>query len=92
MKELTHIIKEPVISEHSTKLSETGKYVFIVNPTANKLEIKHAVEKLFNVKVDKVNTIQVLGKQRRMRYKIGKKSDWKKAIVTLVKGDKIEFI
>ena len=92
MKEITHIIKEPVVSEQSTILNEFGKYVFVVDKKANKLEIKYAIEKLFDVHVQKVNTVNVLGKKRRMRYKIGKRSDWKKAIVTLSEGEKIEFV
>lgn len=92
MKELTQIIKEPVISEQSTVLNEQGKYVFIVDKKANKIEIKHAIEKLFNVKVDKVNTLNNLGKKKRVRFHIGKKADWKKAVVTIESGQKIEFM
>jgi len=92
MKELTQIIKEPVISEQSSIMAEIGKYAFIVRPDANKIEIKYAVEKLFHVKVEKVNTVNVMGKTKRMRYHIGRKPDWKKAVVTLKKGEKIEFM
>ena len=65
--------------------------VFEVDPKANKLEIKEAVEKLFNVKVLKVRTIKVKGKRRRLGRLEGKEKDWKKAIVTLRPGDRIEF-
>jgi len=92
MKEATDIIIEPVISELSTIMAEEDKYIFVVRPDANKIEIKYAIEKLFNVGVKKVNVINVMGKRKRMRFKIGKRSDWKKAVVTVNQGDKIEFI
>ncbi|MCD6459101.1 50S ribosomal protein L23 [bacterium] len=92
MRDATDIIIEPVISELSTTMAEEDKYVFVVHTSANKIEIKYAVEKLFNVGVKKVNVINVLGKRKRMRFKTGKRSDWKKAVITLNKGDKIEFI
>ena len=92
MKDATDIIIEPVISELSTIMAEEDKYVFVVRPDANKIEIKYAIEKLFNVGVKKVNVINVMGKRKRMRFKIGKRSDWKKAVITLNQGDKIEFI
>jgi large subunit ribosomal protein L23 len=92
MKEITSIIQEPVISEQSTVMAEDGKYVFVVNKKANKIEIKQAVERLFNVKVDKVNTVNMMGKRKRRRFKIGKRPDWKKAVVTLVQGEKIELM
>lgn len=92
MRDATDIIIEPVISELSTTMAEEDKYVFVVRTSANKIEIKYAVEKLFNVGVKKVNVINVLGKRKRMRFKTGKRSDWKKAVITLNKGDKIEFI
>ncbi|MDX9703331.1 MAG: 50S ribosomal protein L23 [Candidatus Auribacterota bacterium] len=91
MKELTQILIEPVISERTTYLNEINKYVFVVQKNANKIEVKHAVEKLFNVKVDKVNIVNVQGKRKRRRFKIGKRPDWKKAIITLQEGQKIEL-
>lgn len=92
MKELTQILVEPVVSERTTYLNEMNKYVFVVQKTANKIEIKQAVEKLFNVKVDKINIVNVQGKRKRRRFKIGKRPDWKKAIVTLQEGQKIELM
>jgi large subunit ribosomal protein L23 len=92
MKDLYQIIKRPVITEKSTALKEElNQVVFEVDPKANKLEIKEAVEKLFNVKVLKVRTIKVKGKKRRLGRLEGKEKDWKKAIVTLRPGDRIEF-
>ena len=92
MKELTDIIIEPVISEQSTILAEEGKYVFVVRKYANKIEIKHAIEKLFEVTVRKVNIVNVTGKTKRVRYKIGKRPDWKKALVSLMPDQTIEYV
>ena len=87
------IIKSPVISEKGTLLQEReNKYIFEVNPKANKIEIKHAIEELFNVQVKKVNTMNVRGKKKRVRREEGMTSSWKKAFVTLLPGQKIEFI
>ena len=92
MRDLYQIIKRPVITEKSTALKEElNQAVFEVDPKANKLEIKEAVEKLLNVKVLKVRTIKVKGKRRRLGRLQGKEKDWKKAIVTLRPGDRIEF-
>ncbi len=86
------IIKQPLITEKGMRLNEEGStVVFRVDPRANKLQIKYAVEALFNVKVLKVNTLNVEGKKRRIRYREGKKPDWKKAYVTLRDGDSITF-
>ncbi len=86
------IIKQPLITEKGMRLNEEGNtVVFRVDARANKLQIKHAVEVLFNVKVTKVNTLNVEGKKRRIRYREGKKPDWKKAYVTLRDGDSITF-
>jgi large subunit ribosomal protein L23 len=85
-------ILEPVITEKITKDSaKLGKYAFRVVPSANKKEIKAAIEKIFNVHVTNVNTLNVSGKWRRVRYQPGKTANWKKAIVTLKKGEKIDF-
>ena len=87
------IIVRPYQTEASTQLAEkSNQYTFIVSLTANKIEIKKAVEKQFKVKVVAVNTITVKGKWRRVRGKLGKKTDIKKAIITVKSGDKIEFI
>jgi large subunit ribosomal protein L23 len=92
MKEPHEIIKRPLITEKSTKQKEAGNQIaFVVDPKANKIEIRLAVEKLFKVKVQRVRTMNVLGKQKRMGRYLGWKSDWKKAIVTLREGDRIEF-
>ncbi|MDI6783872.1 MAG: 50S ribosomal protein L23 [bacterium] len=87
------IIIRPYQTEASTQLADkSNQYTFVVSPTANKIEIKKAVEKQFKVKVLAVNTIMVKGKWRRVRGKLGKKVDRKKAIVTVKSGDKIEYI
>jgi large subunit ribosomal protein L23 len=92
MKEPHEIIKRPLITEKSTKQKEAENQIaFVVDPKANKIEIRLAVEKLFKVKVLRVRTMNVLGKQKRMGRYLGWKSDWKKAIVTLREGDRIEF-
>ena len=77
------IIIAPVVTEKSNDLLQEGKYTFKVNRNATKVEIAKAVEKLFEVKVLKVNTVSVKGKKRRVGYHQGKTSDWKKAIVTI---------
>ncbi len=85
------ILIRPLITEKTTALMETGKYVFMVAPTANKVEIAKAVAEIFKVKVESVNTVNVLGKVKRMGRNIGKRSDYKKAIVKLAAGETIEF-
>ena len=91
MKTAYDIIKRPIVTEQSMAEAASKKYTFEVDKTANKIEIAKAVEELFNVKVAKVNTISVKGKQKRMGRSVGYRPDWKKAIVTL-EGDKtIEF-
>ena len=77
------IIIAPVVTEKSNDAMQEGKYTFKVNRNATKVEIANAVEKLFEVKVLKVNTITVRGKNKRVGYHTGKTSDWKKAIVTI---------
>jgi large subunit ribosomal protein L23 len=93
MKELHNIIKGPCLTEKANILQELqGTVVFRVDPRANKIEIKRAVENLFNVKVSKVKTISVRGKQKRMGVKsLGRTSDWKKAYITLSEGE-INFL
>ncbi len=85
------IIIRPVISEKSTGMMEDNKYVFKVATNANKLTVKTAVKEIFGVMPEKVNIVNVRGKNRRLRYRMGKRSAWKKAIVTLKAGDKIEI-
>lgn len=86
------IIKKPVISERSMDDMADKKYTFEVDVRANKTEIKKAIEKIFAVKVDKVNTLNVIGKYKRMGKHVGKRPDRKKAIVKLTADSKeIEF-
>ncbi|HLS48631.1 MAG TPA: 50S ribosomal protein L23 [Actinomycetaceae bacterium] len=80
------IIFAPVVSEKSYNLIDEGKYTFLVDPRANKTEIKQAVEQIFDVKVSSVNTINRQGKVRRTRGGLGKSKDTKRAIVTLREG------
>jgi large subunit ribosomal protein L23 len=92
MKEAHEIIKRPLITEKSTKLKEANNQIaFVVDPQANKIEIRQAVEKLFRVKVLRVQTMNLVGKRKRYGRYLGWKPDWKKAIVTLQEGDRIEF-
>ncbi len=86
------IIKRPIITERSTGLREKeNKYTFVVVKKANKEQIKYAVEQLFKVKVEKVNTSIFPGKKRRVGLYEGYRPDWKKAIVTLREGQRIEL-
>ena len=85
------ILIRPLITEKSTQLMEEGKYVFVVAKKANKIEIAKAVAEVFNVKVTNVNTVNVSGKMKRMGRFVGKRSDYKKAIVKLAPGETIEF-
>ncbi len=87
------IIRRPVITEQSMEAVADKKYVFIVDINANKTQIREAVEKAFNVKVAKVNTIRMKGKAKRTgAYPVGKRADYKKAMVTLTADSKtIEF-
>jgi large subunit ribosomal protein L23 len=88
----TDVIKRPVaLTEKATRLKETNKVVFEVALGANKLEIKSAVETLFNVKVADVNTLIQRGKIKRMGRGLAKRPNYKKAIVTLREGDDIQF-
>ncbi|BAF58503.1 MAG: 50S ribosomal protein L23 [Pelotomaculum sp.] len=91
MKDPRDILRKPVVTEKSTSLLQDNKYTFIVDPRANKTEIKEAVEKIFKVKVEKVNTMRVKGRIKRVRNIPGKTPDYKKAIVKLRQGDKIEL-
>ena len=80
------ILIAPVVSEKSYSLLDEGKYTFLVDPRANKTEIKIAVEQIFSVKVSSVNTLNRQGKTRRTRFGIGKRKDTTRAIVTLKEG------
>lgn len=89
------ILKSPLVTEKVSALNEKGKYGFIVESSANKVEIKKAVEKQYGVNVKNVNTINVLGKKKTRFTKAGtlsgRKPDYKKAIVTLAEGEVIDF-
>ena len=86
------IIKKPIITENSMDQMAERKYTFEVSKEANKIEIKKAIEEVFGVKVEKVTTMRVLGKVKRMGANSGKRPDWKKAIVKLTENSKtIEF-
>jgi large subunit ribosomal protein L23 len=85
------IIVRPVVTEKSSRLMSQNKYTFEVLPQANKIEIRKAVEEVFKVKVTSVHTIKVPSKPKRMGRFLGRSRSWKKAIVTLAPGERIEF-
>ena len=86
------VIKKPLISEKTTTEKDDKNVVaFVVNSSANKIEIRNAVKTLFNVEVDSVNTVNVAGKVKRAGKHLGKRSNWKKAYVTLKKGSNVDF-
>jgi large subunit ribosomal protein L23 len=85
------VLLAPVISEKSYGLLDENKYTFLVHPESNKTQIKIAVEQVFGVKVTDVNTINRQGKRKRTRGGFGKRKDTKRAIVTLVSGDRIDI-
>jgi large subunit ribosomal protein L23 len=85
-KDPRDVIIRPIVSEKSYTLIDQGKYTFEVHPDSNKTEIKLAIEKIFNVKVDSVNTLNRQGKSRRTRFGMGRRKDSKRAIVTLRQG------
>jgi large subunit ribosomal protein L23 len=88
--ELLKVLKRPIISEKSFASADHDKYVFLVEKDATKVEIAAAVEKTFSVHVTDVNTITVKGKVKRFGKVFGQRKDYKKAIVTINKGEKIE--
>jgi large subunit ribosomal protein L23 len=85
------VIIRPVVSEKSYELMEQNRYTFEVDKRAKKEQIAQAVEEIFGVRVEKVNTMNVSGKPRRLRYNKGLSRSWKKAIVTLKSGDTIDL-
>ena len=85
------ILIKPIVTEKSTALMEEGKYTFQVPLNVTKIEIRQAVEQVFNVKVQAVNTMRYEGKMKRLGRTQGRRSDWKKAIVTLKPGETIEL-
>ena len=87
------IIQTASLTEKSTLMSEKqNKYVFRVNPRANKIQLKQAVQRLFQKQVVDVNTCNYAGKEKRVRGPLGRRSHWKKAIVTLKEGEKIDLV
>lgn len=89
--EIYQVIKRPLVTEKTTLAKEANKYHFEVDRRANKIEIGQAVEKLFKVKVVSVRTMNMAGKKKRVGRVMGRKRDWKKAIVTLAPGSSIEI-
>ena len=93
MNEPFDIIETASLTEKASVLTEKqNKYVFRVRPHANKIQIKQAVEKLFQKKVVSVNTCNYAGKEKRVRGPLGRRPHWKKAIVTLAEGEKIDLV
>ncbi len=93
MKNSYGVLYGPMLTEKGTLLKETdNKVLFKVAKSANKIEIKKAVEEIFKVKVDRVTTMNYMGKTKRMGKHEGKRPDWKKAIVTLKEGEKLDFV
>ena len=86
IKDPRDVVLAPVVSEKSYGLIDEGKYTFLVDPRSNKTEIKLAVEKIFSVKVDSINTINRAGKRKRTRFGWGQRKNTKRAIVTLKEG------
>ena len=89
-QQMYHIVRGPVITEKATNVSEHNQVIFRVPLTATKREVKAAVEGLFRVNVTAVNTIRVMGKLKRVRGRPGRRSDYKKAVVTLREGQRID--
>lgn len=90
MSAIPLIIKALLTTEKSSTYLPKGKYLFLVNNSANKIQIKKAVEQAYKVKVKNVNTFVSIGKLKRVRHQLGRTTDTKKAVVTLVAGQKIE--
>lgn len=91
MKSPRDVIVRPMVSEKSYAGLENNRYTFLVDPDANKTEIKEAVQRIWNVRVLKVNTQNRKGKTKRFRFTEGKRPDQKLAVVTLAEGDSIEI-
>ncbi len=86
------IIKALIRTEKSTTYEPEGKYLFLVDKSANKIQIKRAVEQIYKVRVKEVNTLISAGKLKKVRYQLGRTPDIKKAVVTLKEGQKIETV
>ena len=86
-----NVIVKPLVTEKSTTLSENNQIVFLVNINSNKIDIKKSIEIIYGVKVSSVNVIRVKGKTKVFKGKVGKRSDYKKAIISLPKGQSIDL-
>ena len=91
-KDHRDVLIAPVVSEKSYGLLDANKYTFLVRPDANKTEIKVAVEKLFDVTVEAVNVVNVKGKQKAFKNRMGRRADWRKAYVKLADGQSIDVM
>ena len=93
MRNEYQLLIRPLVTEKNMQLHENQNKVFFeVAPNANRIEVKRAVEKVFNVKVEKVNILNQNGKRVRFKMQMGKRKDWKKAIVTLKEGEKVDYL
>ena len=90
-KDPREVIIRPIITEHSYDMMEHNVYTFEVAKDANKIEVRQAIEAIFGVKVEKVNTLNVKSKPKRVRYQLGRTRTWKKAMVTIAEGETIEL-
>lgn len=86
-----NVILKPIVTEKSTILSENNQIVFLVNINSNKIEIKKSIELIYGVNVSSVNVIRIKGKTKVFKGKVGKRSDYKKAIISLPKGQSIDL-
>ncbi|MFH1768305.1 MAG: 50S ribosomal protein L23 [Candidatus Omnitrophota bacterium] len=92
VKDVYSVIKSPLITEKSTYLQSQNKYAFWVDKKSNKIQIRKAIEKIYNVKVTLINVINQKGRTKRLRMgQVGRTSSWKKAFVTLKKGNQIKI-
>ncbi len=92
MSESSTVIRSLLRTEKGSLQSAENKYLFAVLKSSNKIQIRKAVENMYKVKVSSVNTQVVAGKNKRVRYQVGKTPDWKKAVVTLKQGHKIDLV
>lgn len=93
MSDLYTVIRKPCLTEKANTLQEGNNQIVLqVAPAANKIEIKQAVEAMFNVKVDQVRTMNMHGKKKRLGRHLGQRADWKKAVVTLAEGHTLDFL
>jgi large subunit ribosomal protein L23 len=90
MKNPHDVVKGLLRTEKGATIQPLNKYLFVVDRAANKIEIKRSIEDIYKVKVSSVNTSMARGKMRRVRYAMGKTPDWKKAVITLKEGNKID--